>query len=72
MAIRMTQVVFLDEHGVVHYREFEPFTWCGISIIGQRGTSARSVHIGEGLPLSRRTELPEVTCMICLATAEDP
>ncbi len=69
MPVRMTQIVYQDPDGVVHYRLFDPETVCGR---GVHHAGGRSIRIGDGLPLSRVTVLPRVTCMTCIAEAEDP
>lgn len=74
MAIRMTQVVFEDEDGIIHYRLFEPHTVCGESVIRteERGPiKARTIRVGDAFPRSRVLVLPQVTCMLCLVLAED-
>lgn len=66
--MRMTQAVFVDGDGVVHYRQFNAATVCGRSVIM---TAGRTVQERGGLPLTR-VVLPPTTCMECLAMAEDP
>lgn len=66
----MTQAVFCDEHGIIHYREFEPATWCGESVVRLRtGGNPRTIQKGAWLAAFGRNELPQVTCMTCIATA---
>jgi hypothetical protein len=62
----MTQAVLVDQHGVVHYRLWEPKTCCG-----EWGLYMKTVQLGDGLPLSPLRVLPAVTCLLCLTAAED-
>lgn len=85
MTLRMSDCVFVDEQGVVHYRKFEPGTVCGVSCLryhastcegegrfsdGKCCNTNRTIHRRPSALVE--VELPMVTCMLCLMDGEEP
>lgn len=61
--IRLSEMVWVDVHGIVHWRQFQPRTCCDLDVINARGRVVRSPHL-----LFGKVELPVATCLFCLAS----
>lgn len=57
--VLMTQVLYVDKHGVVHRRYFNPTTGCGIYFLGD----------DTGRVYTKNHNL-EVTCLTCVLLGE--